>query len=175
MSAKGWSRPSGLRRALVLRWASAPEVRPRLKPHALRASYAALKRCSTQNQISPTISPANSPSQNNQKCPCVSAPDFRDPLAGSEVTSQYLKQDSPQNDAGNRKVNDQSGNINQGSDEGSRCACGIKPAASEQERQHGSCSGPEHHHPHEATSDSERYDQIVRPVRPAQGMPEEYP
>jgi hypothetical protein len=42
-------------------------------------------------------------------------PDIR----SSEVTSQYLEQDSPQNYVGNRKVDDQSGDINQGSDKGS--------------------------------------------------------
>ena len=50
--------------------------------------------------------------------------------------STLLKQYSPQNYASDRKINDQSCDINQGSDEWSRCAGGIETAAAEYERQH---------------------------------------
>src|SRR5271165_1292842 len=57
-------------------------------------------------------------------------------LIDSSNAAVWLEQNSPQNDIRNREVNDQSRDINQSGEEGSRRARGIESAAAEQERQH---------------------------------------
>src|SRR5262245_33338125 len=69
---------------------------------------------------------------------------FGEPIRNQKFEKRRgLKQRAAKNDAGNCKVDNEAGNVDECSDEGCRGAGGVQPKTTQDKRQHRSGDGPE--------------------------------
>src|SRR5262245_22908750 len=89
------------------------------------------------------------------------------------ICQALLQKDAAEDDVGDREIDDEAGDVDEGGDKGSGGAGGIEAATAKNEREHGTGEGAEHDDADEAATDGEGDDAEVLTVGAAQIVPQQ--